>query len=276
MRTIEQIQAAIIADVQAQTELASFSSNTSRRAIWRVWTFVQALAILLLEQIIDVFKVENDLKISMAIPGTRAWLTKKVFEFQYSSTNPQIVQLVNLAPKYPVLDESLRIITRCSVVSTISNIVIIKSAKNDPPQALSSPEITSLKAYIDIIGVDGINYICVSSAPDQIYIDCEIYYDGQYSTVIQGTVGNAINTFLATLPFNGELKLSDLEVKIRSVVGVNDVLLKNVKMRSDATPFVSGTFLVQNNAVISRLFPTVAGYVILENSVSNNINYIAS
>jgi len=35
-------------------------------------------------------------------------------------------------------------------------------------------------------------------------------------------------------------------------------------MRSDSTPFVDGTFLVQNNTVISRIFPTIAGYVVEE------------
>lgn len=275
-RDLDTIQQGIIADVQAQPELATALTSTSRRAIWRLITFVQASAILLLEQIIDVFKAENEIKISQAIPGTRTWLTKKVFEFQYSATNPQIIQLVNLAPVYPVIDESLRLITRCSVVSTISNVVIIKVAKNEPPEKLTTTELNSLQAYVDIIGVDGINYVCKSTAADEIYIDAEVYYDGQYSTVIAGTVNNAIETFLANLPFNGELKLSDLEFSIRNVIGVNDVLLKNVKVRADATAFADGTFLVQNNTVISRLFPTISGYVILESSVSNNIIFIAT
>jgi hypothetical protein len=100
-------------------------------------------------------------------------------------------------------------------------------------------------------------------------IDAEVYYDGQYSTVISGTVIGAINNFLSNLSFNGVLKVSDIELAIRNVVGVNDVLLKNIKIRSDATAFVDGTFLIQDNTVISRIFPTVSGYIVGETTVGN-------
>jgi len=278
-RTIEQIQAGIIADIQATPELAE-ANSTSRRAIWRLFAFVQASAILLLEQIIDVFTTENDLKISKAIPATASWLNAKVLEFQYSATNPQIVQLVNFAPVYPVIDASLRLISRCSVVTTISNQVIIKVAKNDPPVALTTTELSSLQSYINNIGIVGVSYNYPSLTADKIHIEAEIYFDGQYSTVISGTVENAINNFLANLSFNGNLKVSDIEFAIRNVVGVNDVLLKNVKMRSDATAFVDGTFLVQNNTVISRIFPTISGYVVEETTVgqtfADKLTYIAN
>ena len=276
MRTIEQIQANIIADVQAQPELSATLTNNSRRAIWRLFTFVQASAILLLEQIIDVFRAENETVISQAIPATASWIGKKVFDFQYSATNPQIVQLVNFAPVYPVIDESLRIITRCSVQTTISNQVIIKTAKSDPPVALSSTELDSLQSYINIIGIAGVNYACFSSEADRVYIDAAIYYNGQYSTVIQGTVTNAVNMFLASLPFNGQLKMSDLEFAIRNVTGVNDVLINNIKIRANSTAFSSGTFLIQNKTTISRLFQTISGYVVIEDTVSNNLDFIAN
>ena len=267
-RTIEQIQSEIIADIQATPELAE-ASSTSRRAIWRLFTFVQASAILLLEQLIDVFIAQNDVKISKAIPATASWINAKVLEFQYSATNPQIVQLVNFAPAYPVTDASLRLITRCAVVTTIANKVIIKVAKSEPPTALTSTELSSLQSYINNIGVVGVNYSCQSLTSDKLMIDAEIYYDGQYSTVISSTVINAINVFLANFSFNGVLKVSDIELVIRNVVGVNDVLLKNIRMRSNATAFNDGTFLVQNNTVISRLFPTVSGYIVGETTAGN-------
>jgi hypothetical protein len=267
-RTIEQIQAGIIADIQATPELAE-ANSTSKRAIWRLFAYVQASAILLLEQIIDTFTTANELKISQGIPATASWINSKVLEFQYSATNPQIVQLVNFTPVYPVIDKSLRIITRCSVVTTLSSQVIVKVAKNDPPVALTSTELSSLQSYINQIGVIGVNYNCQSLTSDKLYIDAEVYFDGQYSTVIQARVISAINTFLSTLSFNGILKVSDIELAVRDVVGVNDILLKNVKMRSDVTPFTGGTFLIQNNTVISRIYPTVSGYIVGETTTGN-------
>jgi len=274
-RTIEQIQASIIADIQAIPELSE-ANSTSRRAIWRLFTFVQAGAILLLEQIIDVFRAENEILISKAIPATQAWLNKKVLELQYSAVNPQVLTLVDFVPTYPIIDESLRIITRCAVTSTISNQVIIKTAKNDPPEALTFEENNSLQSYVNNIGIVGVRYLCKSTSPDRVYIDADIYYNGQYSTVIASSVESAINTYLANLPFNGQVKVSDLEIAIRSVIGVNDVLINNLKIRENAIVFVDGTFLIQNRTIISRLFPTVSGYVILEDTQTNLFNYIAN
>jgi len=274
-RKVEEIQAGIILDVQAIPELAE-ASSTSRRALWRLWSFVVASAIMLLEQIIDVFRDETDLKISKAIPGTRDWLAQKILEFQYSATAPQIVQLVDLAPLYPILDKALRLVTRVSVVSTISNRVIIKTAKNEPPEPLTPTELAALQSYVNIIGVAGITYNCLSSDADRLYIDAEVFYDGQYSTVIAGTVNNAIDVFLASLPFNGVFKVSDLEIVIRNVTGVNDVLINNLKVRAESTAFSSGTFLVQNKTTISRIFPTISGYIIAEDSTPNLIAFTAN
>ena len=40
--------------------------------------------------------------------------------------------------------------------------------------------------------------------------------------------------------FNGQLKISDLEFLIRSVTGVNDCLINDIKMRADSTAFADG------------------------------------
>jgi hypothetical protein len=76
------------------------------------------------------------------------------------------------------------------------------------------------------------------------------------------------------------LKISDIEIVIRSVVGVDDVLIKNLRMRSDATAFIDGTFLIQNNTVISRVFPTVSGYIVQETTAgqtfADKLTFIAN
>lgn len=277
-RTIEQIQASIITNIQSTPELSGLSG--SNRAIWRLFSYVVAVAILLLEQIMDVFKAENETKISSATPNTSNWLTSKVFQFQYSATNPQIVQLNNLVASYPVIDASLQIISRCSVVTTLSNKVLIKVAKQEPPVALSSGELSALQGYINTIGVAGVTYNCISQDADRVYVNADIFYEGQYSATIQGTVVNAINTFLASLPFNGQLKISDLELAIRNTTGVNDVLIKDVKVRGESITFSNGTFLIQNKTTISRLFPTISGYIIEEDTTgytfADSLNFISN
>lgn len=277
-RSIAEIQAAIIADIQADSTLSGLTS-TSKRAIWRLWTFVMAVAINILEQLMDVFKTNNEKTVSLAAPETSQWLQDRVFKFQYDATNPQIVQLVNLVPQYPVIDENLRIITRCSVKTNLAGSVAIKVAKGDPPEPLTSDELDALQSYINLIGVTGIAYAVTSTDSDKLYVEADVYYNGGYSAIIQSNVITAINGYLASLPFDGSLKLTDLEAAIRNTEGVTDVVFKNVKARPNATAFADGTYLVTGNQYVGRLWPTVSGYIVEETTTgktfADTLNFIA-
>lgn len=271
-RTIDLIQKGIIENVQATPELQQEATNDSKRAKWRLWTRVQATAILVLEQIIDFFKDEIEVKISKGIPGTAEWLTDRIFNFQYSSINPQIVQLLNFAPQYPIINNDLKIISRCSVVTALSNQVTIKVAKFNPPVALTNLELSSLQSYLDKIGVQGIDYNCNSSDPDRIFIEGDIFYNGQYASVIKTNVNVAINFFLSKIPFDGKFKILDLELAIKNALGVQDVLIKNLKIRPNNLIFVNGLFLVQNRTTISRLASLLSGYVVEEDTPTKTFN----
>lgn len=270
-RSIDDIQKAIIDDVAAQTELVTLTNNTSKRAIWRLWTFVTASAIALFEQLLDIFKSEVETTVSLSAPQTPQWLQNKVFAFQYDATTPQIVQLINLVPQYPTVNADLRIVTRCSVKSTVNNVVLIKVAKSEPPQALTSGELSALQSYVDIIGVAGINYTVTSSTSDKLFVDANIFYNGMYTTGIQDTVIAAIENYLANIPFDGVLKVSDLEAAIKSVTGVNDVVLNNVRARDNATTLSNAQYLVQNTAIVGRTWATVAGYIVGETTSGNTL-----
>lgn len=269
-RSINEIQQSIIATVQATPELAA-ASSTSKRAIWRLWTYVVAVAINFLEQLNDIFKAEVESIVSLAAPQTAQWLQDKVFKFQYSTTDPQIIQLIDLVPQYPTVNSALRIVSRCSVKKTIINTVLVKAAKETPPTPLDSLEIDALQSYIDIIGVAGINYVIESKDSDKLYIQADIYYNGSYSSVISSTVITSIENYLAAIPFDGLVKLLDLEIAIRNTIGVNDVVFKNVKARPDTLPLSSATYLVLNSTVVSRQFPTISGYIVGETTVGSTL-----
>jgi hypothetical protein len=269
-RSINEIQASIIANVQAQPELAA-ANSTSKRAIWRLWTFVVAVAINFLEQLMDIFQGEVEATVALSAPQTAQWVQDRVFRFQYDATNPQIVQLINLVPEYPVVDPDLRIVTRCSVRSTVSNQVQVKVAKGEPPAALAALELSALQSYIDIIGVAGVEYLVTSTASDKIFIDADIYYNGQFSAVVQTNVIASITNFLASIPFDGSVKMLDLEIAIRNTEGVNDVVFNNVRARKDADPLASATYLIQANELIARLWPTISGYIVGETTAGNTL-----
>lgn len=264
-RSVSTIQQQIIDYKEASTELTGLDTD-SRRGIWRAWTFVVATVIALFEQILDVFKADIEGKIAQAAPATAPWIQAKVFEFQYDALNPQVLDLIDLVPTYPTVDEDLRIVTRCSVKSNLSNVVTIKTAKNEPPEALVTAEVNALQDYVDTIGMAGIVYQVSSSDPDRLYIEGTVYFKGQYAAVIQANVIAAVEAYLATLPFDGQLLISDVEGAILAVEGVNDVVLENVKARANSVAFGSATGLVLNNQLIYRAWNTVAGYIVQEDT----------
>lgn len=281
-RSISVIQQQMLDSIAADTTLSPVLTSTSKRAIYRLLTFIVATAIAMLEQLIDIFKLSVETTAAAAAPASYSWLQAQVFQFQYSAVLPQIVQFINFAPSYPIVDPTLQIITRCSITTSLSNSVLIKVAKGVTPGPLSSPEIIALTAYINPpfgIGVAGINYVVSSKNSDKLYVQATIFYQGTYSSVIQLNVINAINTFLSTLPFNGQMKISDLESAIRTVAGVNDIQFANVSARADAVSFGSGTFLVQSGNELSRLWATDSGYIVNETTagqdLANTLSFIA-
>lgn len=271
-RQISEIQQQMLDNIAADSVLSTLLTSTSKRAIFRLFTYIVAVAINALEQLIDIFTADVEAVAAAAAPATPAWLQAQVFKFQYSATNPQVIQLIDFAPAYPTVDETLRIITRCSVTTNLSNSVILKVATGEPPAALSSPQLAALQGYVAQIGIAGVVYSVISQQPDKLYVQANVYYQGQYSAVIKADVVQAIENFLASIPFNGQVKITDIEDAITAVEGVTDVVLVNVRARADGTAFASGSYLVQNQQTVSRLWGTVAGYMIGETTTGSTLN----
>jgi len=269
-RTVDNIQTDIINKVESSADLSGLTSQ-SRRSIWIMFTYVFAYIQSLFEQKTDIFKTEIENIVDVAAPNTAAWVQNRVFKFQYDATTPQVITLNNLVPSYPTINADLQIVTRCSVKADLSNNVKIKVAKSEPPVALTAPEKSALQDYVTTIGCTGINYLVSSSDSDKLYVEADVYYQGQYSAIISDSVIAAIEAFLAALPFDGQVLLSDLERTIRTTTGVKDVVLKNVKARANGTAFSSATSLVTSNAVISRNWNTVAGYIVGETETGETL-----
>lgn len=226
---------------------------------------VIAININILEQFLDTYVAELEAIAASAVPGTSAWLQEKLFEFQYDATTPQYVQLVNLIPQYLIVDQTLRIISRASVIESGNGRLNIKVATSESPVALSGPQITALETYLDTIEPAGPQIKVTSLNADRLFVYAEIFYDGQFVASIQTDVELAINNYLASLNFDGIVFVSKLQDAIQAVNGVKDVLINQVKARKEATPYSGAT-------VVTRYWTTVAGYIIEEDTSGHTFN----
>lgn len=246
-------------------------NSPSQTADYTLWKETIAAQLNLNEQLWDALRDEINLAISLAAPGTRQWVQAQVLKFQYSATNPQILQLINLVPTYPVIDSTLQIVTRCSVTTDLNKVFQIKVAQSDPPVAITGLPYSSLQGYLNNTMFDGVDFVLISGVADKLYVNAEVFYDGQYAAAIQTNVETAINAFLAAIPFNGDVKISLLEDAIQSVPGVTDVKLKTVKARQDSVilALASTIYNVIGTAVNALTWNTVAGYIVEEDTVGS-------
>jgi len=283
-RSVDQINSYIVSALVTNFANIGITINPtlwSKRNLLRELCYTVAIGQALMEQLQDVFKTSIEAVVATAAAASPAWIQAKMFAFQYSDTNPQVIALINTVPVYPVVDPTLQIITACSVTSNSANIVAVKVATGNPFTALTAPQLASAQGYINTIGVAGINYSVISLNPDQLYIAADIYYEGQYAAVIQANVIAAINAWLqqqAVTNFNGIIKMSDLEQTIRDITGVNDVVLQHVRGRADTDSFSAGIDLILGSAIIQRQWSTIAGYVVSEtttgNTLADSLNFI--
>lgn len=257
----------------------------SKRNMIRMFIYAAAIGQALCEQLMDAFMAAIEAQVAVASAAAPLWLQEKMFAFQYSTDNPQFVSLINGILQYPTVDTTLNVITACSVTSSTSNAVIIKCAQtlNGILAALDNLMIASAQGYINTIGTAGIIYTVQSLSPDQIYINANIYYQGQYTSTIQATVIAAITAWLqsqSVTNFNGQIKMSALEAMILSIPGVTDVELLNVRGRADAVVYAAGIDLIKNEQVLNRQYSQTAGYSITEQTagftLQQSLNLIAA
>lgn len=285
------IKAQIISYISGIPIISQLVVNNSQVAYNNNFIDIVARTINFFEQLMDAYKVDLEDKVSKGAVGSDAWLQDRILRFQYDSGTPQIVEIKSdFSVDYVTVDTAKRIITRASVNTTSNQTVTVKVAKQNPPVALSAPELAALQSYLTNtgdgtyagrgvgIGFAGTKIVATSNDADEIYINADINYNGQYAATIQADVISAINNYLANIDFNGKVYISNLEIAIKSVTGVVDVLLKDVAIRANTTLFANKTYLVQNQTTIIQSYALEAGYAIGETTsgqtFADKLNFI--
>jgi hypothetical protein len=277
-RTISEIQASIIAEKANHSELNDLNSP-SQTSLWRLFTYIVAVAMSVFENILVVFQKDTDAKILAATsPSSPAYIKYQAINlFQYDATTPQVLILDNFAPTYSPVDATKRIITRCNAKTIGGGLVEIKVAKSEPPGPLSAPEISAATSFFDELLKPGVFFNLISDNSDKIYVAAEITYDGAYASVIATNVKNALNAYYKSLStdvnFDGLLRVSDIENTIKDTAGVKDVKLTKVYGRQDSTVFASATVIFDLSlGANNQTYEMYAGYAEEENTAGYTLN----
>lgn len=242
----------------AQTLLTDLTSS-SKVAIWRLWAFVTAVAIVAFEIILDQHTAAIELRATEIPTGTTIWHHEQSLLFQFGDVLTwNGVQFV-----YNPITPANQIVKLASVVDQGFQ-VRIKAAKlvAGLPVPLSAPELTSFQGYWSQKRFAGTAMLITSTVGDDIKVDYFIKYD---PLILDATgaellnpavfpVEDAIELYIRNLPFDGALSLAEMTDAVQAANGVLDVTLNDAQAKFGALLYTP----------INKEYLPDAGYLILD------------
>lgn len=274
-RTIDEIQAQIIASFQADATLSG-ASSTSVTAIWRLITRVVAMAIATLENLFDLYQLDVAAQIELMKPHSARWYQSKALNYHHGFDLIEGDDEYDLTGFNDAIVEGAKIIAQAAAVDDDGILTIkVNKEQNGDLVALDTAQYDGFVAYIRDIRDAGVNMQILSFAADKMTIEIDVYYDplildanGQR---LDGTavepVKDAIKAFLRALPFDGEFVKAHLTDALQSVDGVFVPQIRSCQI----TRFDSDTF-----TEVDITYNPYAGFIRIYNDADYTINYIAN
>lgn len=274
-RTIQEIQQGMFDSITTNENLAGLTS-ISKVSIWRLFVFVVAYAIWVLENLFDTHKKEVEDIIEAKMPHRPSWYKTKAVAFQYG------FDLIEDTDKYDntgftdEVVEASKVIKYSAVTKSGGQLFVKIATETAGVLSPIAPEVKSaFDAYMDEIADCGVNYLVVNHLPDIILLTIKIYrdplvLDASGMSILNGNypVQDALNAYMKELPFNGELVLAHLVDKLQLVEGV--VIPHIVNAESQAIDINTNVYL--DAAPINVKTIPVSGYFKIPNF--DNVSYV--
>lgn len=277
-RTIEEIQYRILTAIASDQALSTQLTSTSKVAVFRLFTYIIASSIWLLESIFDNHKKEIDTALYEQKSGTPRWYRNMSLAFQYG------FDLLVDSDKFDNTGytddqiEASKIIKYCSVKESIeSNRLTIKvvGESGDALEPLDDTQITAFLQYMSEVKYAGVKLNVVNNPADKLLLNMQIYrdvlvIDKNGVSILNGDkpVEKAIRAYMKALPFDGVLVLNDLIAHLRAVEGVNNA---NITIATSSFYNTATNSYTAFQPINVKTIP-VAGYFEIENF--NTVTYV--
>lgn len=273
-RTIEQIQQSII-DAKNATPVLSGLTSTSQVAIWRLWTYITAVATWALENILDIAIAQQNIYIKSQKIHSLTWYSDYAKKFQYGSSLPYGAVEYDNSSLTPSQVETQQVVKFAAAVKTPGGIMI-KIAGVDGSgnlQPIGGSELVAFSEYMFRISAAGDNLFYTNNVADNLKVVMNIYYDplvlNSQGKRLDGSndtpVAEAIDTFIKQMDFNGRLVPQDFVDWLQKVEGVKIVDPVSIETQYGATAWTP----VPADGVVPD-----AGYLRIDNPATDLvINY---
>ena len=282
-RSVNTIQANILAAITASPVLGSLLTSTSLASIFNLFAYVIAQCQNLLEQVMDNYIAQIDAYAAQTPAASTNWIAAQGFLYQYdpstaTATNALTI-LGNGALGYATINPSFNIVTRCAAITNGNNTVQIKVAQGATPTQITGIAFTQLQSYFAAKGTAGINYVVTSGVADNLVLLGTVYFKSGFGGVVQANVTNALNGYLNNIaiysptsqePINyaGVIKVSEIIDAIMNAEGVSDFLPTKILAYPNGVSYPSGATTVYNlsTSTNNKQYVMAAGYAIVDNA----------
>jgi hypothetical protein len=239
MAGISEIQSELNSEAVTLMQEKGVTLSSSAIAEWKIWTYIMAMAVKLIEIIINAFTADILLKIKNTRVGTMVWYSEEAKKFEYGNS---LILLGDGSLGYLVSDTDLQIIANASVTeNTETGDVYLKVCKEDESQTLvklNDAELLAFKNYINDIKTAGIKLNVISYDADMIKYTLVVYYNLGYDPVtLKSAVLGALENYRNNLDFNGTVYRDRLIQAILDVPGVVTVSVSLLQSRAYNTSY---------------------------------------
>lgn len=243
-RTLTDIQQQITTTYVAEMAAIGVTVNPANWSVTnleRLFIYVVAYCVFVLEKLFDVFKAEVEETIATQKPHTTRWYANKVKAFQLGYNLPvDSDKYDNTGLTQQQIDAS-KIVAYCAVTEE-ADALNIKVAKNSGADLapLSNVELAALQAYVGVIKDAGVFTTFINQAADSLKLSLEMHVnpmviDANGVNILTGvkTVEAAILNHLKNLPFNGVFATQTLIDELQKVSGVVYVKVNLIQVKPD-------------------------------------------
>lgn len=249
-------------NIDSSQKLMDDLSNPARVGEWRLFTWVVARGMRIMEELFDAHKRWIEKRAGELRVGNTAWYSKLAREFQYGDA--LVWNASKLQYEYPVQNPSNKIVKLAASIDT-GSLVLIKVAKltGSEPEQLTTPELDALTEYLQKRKVAGVKLNVVSREADLMRCYFNVYYDplvmasdgSLISSPSVYPVHDAIENYLKNLPFDGILNITELTDKLQLAEGVVNPIFVSASAKFGLQPYVSVIDYYQSNAGYLRIDP---------------------
>lgn len=260
-------------NIDSSQKLLTDLSSPSKVANWRLFVWIIATGIKVLQDKFELHKKWIESKKETLKVGSTAWYVSQALQFQYGDS--LIWNQSKKTYEYAQINESNRIVKVAAAQDGSSVLIKVASIDNDGNIIqLTNDELTSLTTYMNLRKFAGVHLIIVSRPAD----DLKIYYDIYYDPLVLNSDGSlisdpsifpvhdTINSYIKSLPFNGRFNVTDLTDLLQSTQGVANPIFLSAQARFGALAF----------SQFNSYYETDSGYLAIDSAtpLSSSINYI--